>query len=483
MEYKLRTCYVNCAEHLLNSQNVNILFDDAGGKWTESQWLSFFKEIQAFGFNNFQIWIPPTLCAKGERRERSAKYLNKILDLCHKCGLTFNVLLAANTIGSKWYFACPNCEKERADILEFWRFWAENLSAADIYTIFPGDPGGCNRNGCNHITFIELAAEIANMLKSVRSGITVEIGTWGTPFTGWGDDMRPTPEWDGTFAMLTDPETNNPEIPCHIWNGSEERAEKAMGDLLSRLHLFPKDTMFSISAGFNPDCEPIGKFDGRPWAKIISKTHRVNSWDYSASEGELVCYPHHRVAKYLRKRRLETDGITYNGAICYTMTPKLSQLMLYSAAQILKDTTRKARDVASEFSSLVFGDEKIGLLMEAFEIVPAWGYEPIEDRSKSELKAMLEELKSRLEACKGYESRLPIFPSAEEYRQELLWHAQNFIQMLGENSEREKIKEDYRQHMLSIYDKAPSAVDERTVLSSMGYSNIGNENYKRTTNL
>ena len=36
--------------------------------------------------------------------------------------------------------------------------------------------------------------------------------------------------------------------------------------------------------------------------KELAKTHRVTSWDHSASEGELICYPHYRLDKYKRKR-------------------------------------------------------------------------------------------------------------------------------------------------------------------------------------
>ena len=470
--YKLRTCYVNFAEHLQNSWNVNFIYNDAPGVWNEKEWKSFFRQIKAFGFNNFQFWIPPTLVKVGEARTNAIEQFKMIIEYCHSENITANPLITINTIGAEWYFACPNDKEDKAKIMEFWTFYAENLKDADIFTIFPGDPGGCNRNGCNHNTYLELSAELAFMIKEKNPSITVEVGTWGTPFTGWGDDMRHTPNWDGTFAMLTDPDANNPEIPCHIWNGSEERVKICMNDMMERLDIFPKDTIFSLNVGFNPDSEPIGGYDGRKWIKEIAKTHRVNSWDYSASEGELICYPHWRVNKYKRKRLLELETAPYYGSICYTMSPKLNLLTLYTSAQIMINPYRDAKEIAGEFTKLVFDDEKIGTLMEAFEIVPGWGYE--ETRyTKKELTAMFSELIQRLKNAEGKISGLPLFPTAEEYRQTILWHAENFLYMLGENPDREKVKKDFWNKALAIYDTIPKAVDERSELAANGYSKIG----------
>ena len=472
--YQLRTCYVNFAEHLQNSWNVNFMYHNAPGTWTEADWRAFFTEIKAFGFNNFQFWIPPTLAKVGPDREEAIAPLNLVARLCHEQGLTANALLAVNTIGAEWYFACPNDPTDRAKIFEFWNFYADHLPHVDIFTIFPGDPGGCNRNGCDHNTFLDLSAELAHMLKTKRPDVQVEVGTWGTPFTGWGEDLRKTPDWDGTFAMLIDPAVNTPETPCHIWNGPPHRVKIAMQDMLRALPKFPADTMFSLNSGFNPDCEPEGEYDARPWTKEIAKTHRVTSWDYAASEGELICYPHYRVEKYQRKRKMEQATAPYHGSICYTMSPKLNLLTLYTAAQLMIDPDRDAKELAGEFTQKVFGDPEIGKLMEAFEIVPGWGFEP-RNIPKPTLCEMFSQLIARLKGAEGHKSELPVFPAAEEYRQTLLWHAENFLEMLGEAPDRAAIRKSYWDKALAIYDTIPKAVDERSELAATGYSNIGRD--------
>jgi hypothetical protein len=314
------------------------------------------------------------------------------------------------------------------------------------------------------------------MIKDKAPRATVILGTWGTPFTGWGGDMRETKNYDGTFASLLDPANHSPEVPCHIWNGTAERARRCGEDLLALLPLFPEDTAVSINLGFNPDAEPVEGFDARPLAAEIAKTHRVVSWDYAASEGELVCYPHFRLDKFARKRREELSAAPYYGAICYTMSPRLNQLTLYAAAGVMQCPEKTGDTLAAEFTEKVFGDGKIGPLMRAFEIVPGWGYEET-PYSRKELLSMLDELLWRLEAAKGRESALPLFPDEETYRQDLVWHAENFRAMLRGEADRDEMRERYRRRALSIYEKAPLAVDERSALSALGYSKIG-ENLK-----
>ena len=221
--------------------------------------------------------------------------------------------------------------------------------------------------------------------------------------------------------------------------------------MIKALPNFPKDVIFEVNIGFNPDSEIVEGFDGRRLANKVAEKYKVCSWDYSASEGELVCYPHWRVAKYKRKRMTEMDNVPYYGAICYTMTPKMSQLMLYCAAQLMINPDADADKLAGDFTEKVFGDRKIGALMEAFEIVPAWGFEPRKKFTKKELLSMYKELIKRLNASRGFVSELPIFPSVDEYREILIWHAEKFSEMLGDNPDREKIKKEYYEKFYGIY--------------------------------
>lgn len=469
-----RECYVNCAEHLLNRENVNIMFDHASQQWSRGEWKAFFRQIRAFGYTVFSVWIPPTLADPGPKRTYATKTLNMMIECAHEEALEFQAMFSVNTFGGEWYFACPNDPQDKARILEFWHYYATSLKNVDYMAIFPGDPGGCNRNGCDHTTFLNLALEISGMIKEYQPNTVINFGTWGTPYSGWGEDMRPTENWDGTWAMLVDPSNHNPAIPCHIWNGSKERAAQCMQDTLTYLPRFPKDTLFSINVGFNPLSERQEGYDGSILAREVAKTHKIATWDYFASEGEEICYPHWRVPRFKRKRMLDMDSAPYSGAICYTMTPTMSQLMLYCGAQLMIDPDGDVDQIAGDFSEQVFGDRKIGTLMEAFEIVPTWsGFEPRRTFSKQELLAMFAELKERLIQSQGFESKLPIFPSVDYYRETLLWHVDHFTELLGENPDRERIEREYYERHYQIYKEIPTAADERTKLAAKKYAKIG----------
>ena len=481
--FEHRTCYINFAEHLQNSWNVNLLYPDAPGVWSDGEWRLFFRQIKDFGYTNFQFWVPPTIVVPGKAREAAASSINNICAIAHKEGIQVNPMFAVNTLGAEWYCACPNDAADRAAILEYWDYYASNIDGADIYGIFPGDPGGCNRNGCDHTAFIELALEITELIKRRSPGSVTEVGTWGTPFTGWGEDMVQVPGWDGSFKMLMEYEANKkPGDPLFIWQGPPERVERSMKDLLKYLPSFAKDTIFAINLGFNPDADPDGTYGGKQWgpaynggkwAAEVAKTHRVTTWDYSLAEGELINYPHWRLPRMQRKRMLEIGSAPYYGGINYTMTPKLNMLTLFAGARLFIDPTRTPEDLSSEFSRLVFGDPEIGILMEAFEIVKGWGHYPRRTYTKKELQACYSELIGRLEACKGAKCELPLFPDSETYRRDLLWHAENFLEMTGDNANRAKIRKEYWDRALTIYNSIPMSVDKRADQAADSYSKIG----------
>ena len=63
----------------------------------------------------------------------------------------------------------------------------------------------------------------------------------------------------------------------------------------------------------------------------------------------------------------------------------------------------------------------------------------------------------------------------EEYREILLWHAEHFLALVGENPDRAKIGEEYYEKFYEIYKTIPEAADERTRLAAKQYSEIGKD--------
>jgi len=466
--FRHRACYVNFGEHLQNSWNVNVLYPGAPNRWTKADWGQFLRMLRAFGFTCFEYWLAPTLFDQpalqgGGSYGDFAATMRRVTELAHGEGLQMKVLNAPNTIGPGWRFACPREGEQKALIAALWRHWLGELEGTDIIGIFPGDPGGCNRNGCTHETFVDLALELAEMAAQERPQARLELGTWGTPFSGWGSDLRETPGWDGSWEMVIDPRFATPQAPAHIWNGGPERARAAMEYLLRRLSEFPQEMMVAINLGFSPDGHATLGGDARPWAREVAKLRPITTWDYSLAEGELVCYPHWRLPRMAQRRREERAAAPYRGGMSYTMTPKLNLLSLYAAGRLFQEPDADPDLVSREFCRRVFGEEHelLGELWEAFEVVEGWGHYPRRQWSRQVLAGKYREMVERLEAADMSGCELPLFPDPEAYRQDLLWFARRFAEMAGPAPDRERIRREYWAKALAIYDAIPMSADPR----------------------
>ncbi len=474
-----RACYVNFAEHLQNHWNPNLFYPGAPNRWSDADWAGFLRMLKAFGFTCFEYWVAPTLfdrpaLAGGGIYAEFAATMRRVTELAHAAGIQTKALFAVNTVGPAWFFACPHVPEEKQLVLDLWRHWMRELRGTDLVGIFPGDPGGCNRNGCTHETFIELALDVCAVVGRENPGARVELGTWGTPFTGWGDDLIHVPNWDGNFKTIAEYKPLPPGAFAHIWNGTPARAEAAMRCLLRRLPEFPADCLVAINLGFSPDADATMGGDARCWAREVAKLRPITTWDYSLSEGELIVYPHWRLPRMSARRREERSAAPYAGGMNYTMSPKLNLLTFYAAGRMFAEPDADPDQVSREFCAQVFGEEHaaIGELFEAFEVVQGWGHYPRRRWSKEVLRATYAELAERLEAADMTKCRLPLAPDPETYRQDLLWFARAFLELAGPAPDREKVRRAYWQKSLDIYDVIPMSADERAAAAARGFSQI-----------
>ena len=477
--FRHRSYYMQFASHLLNSWNVNVLFPGAPGRWNEREFERLLDMVKAFGFTCFEYWVVPTLYDPGAlanegRYAAFAETMRRVNEQAHARGLQTKYICVPNRIGHEWYYACPNDADDLALIEKLWRYWTGALRGTDIVGIFPGDPGGCNRNGCDHNTYIELALRLTEIIHEENPDATVEIGTWGSPFSGWGDDLLRVDDWDGTFTSLRRGKEEMNAEGGIIWRGTPERAERAMAGFLEQLPRFPDDAMVAINLGFSPDADATVGGDAREYVREVAKVRRINSWDYSVAEGELVVYPHWRLPRIFSRRREERAVAPYHGAMSYTMSPRLSHMSMYAAAQAGMDPDRDPNAVSREFCRRVFGEEHeiLGELFEAFEVVPGWGHHPRRLWSRDEARRAYVKIIEHLESADTNGCDLPLFPSPEEYRQDLLWFARMFARLADENPDREEIRREYSQKAFGIYDDIPMSVDRRADAAAGRFSQI-----------
>jgi hypothetical protein len=407
-QFPVRICYVNFAEHLQNAFNPNVLFDIAVNRWSREDWERFIDMLSAFRYNVFEFWLVPTLFSPealqgGKIPSQFAETMNHVIAYAKCRGVAVHPIQAVNTVGAKWEFRCPRVPKERAEIVALWDHWSRALQGNEFIGFFPGDPGGCTKNGCTPETYLDLCLELSNVVRKNNPAVKIEVGTWGEPFGGWG-------------------------VP--LWTGKPDRAAQSMKQLLAKLREFPPGTFTSINLGFSPDCHPNSHGgDGRPYAREAAKICPVLTWDYSVTEGEGTVSPRCRVRRMFERRREELALGCYSGGICYTMAPRLQCLSIFCCAEAWWNPSREANAVLGDYGRLVFGDglAAIGPLLEEFEIVPDWGYYPPFPYSPQRLEKSMGKLLPLLESvAPGAESRLPLAPRLTEYRKSLLFFADLF---------------------------------------------------------
>ena len=359
-DFPVRIHYINNAEHLQNAYNANVFLETAINQWSRDDWERYIDMISFYRYNIFEFWLFPALLGRDDERkcDEFIKTINHVIAYAGRRGVSVHPIVAVNTLGGKWFYACPNDLEEKKQIIEAWDFWTKSIQGNDSWGIFPGDPGGCIRNGCTKETFVDLALELSAVIRKNNPKARIEVGTWGEPFSGWG-------------------------VP--LWQGDPQLTERSMEYLLKKLPAFPPGTFVSINREFNPDAdrdknETTGGGrsggDGRPYAIRAAASMPVLTWDFSASEGENSVAPRCRVRRMLEARKKELELGCYSGGICFTMAPQLQCLSAFCSAEVWWNPNREAEEILDDYGRWTFGEgnEKTGRLLEEFEVIPDWGH-------------------------------------------------------------------------------------------------------------
>jgi len=453
-----RICYINCASHLLNAYNPNVLYPDLPHRWSDEDWFRFIDMIADFGFNVFEFWLLPSLFCRealdSPVGREFTRQMNAVIDHAASKGCQVDMLAGLATVGPQWHTNCPNIPEEWDEVLGLWDAWTSRLKGLAIVSIFPGDPGACSINGCTAETYIDKSIEVAHLVRRNLPDAEIEFGTWGPPFFGWGIIEGP-PGWHGEFVQ---------NYQTNAWRFDKERMESSMAHLMKRLGDFPPNTSVAINMGFNGDGNPGDEADARAYAREIARTRPIQSWDFSVTEGENAIIPHYRFERLFERRRLERAEVPYRGGICFTMTPLLNQLSLYEAAQSFINPDGDHRVIAADFFEKVFGPKgrALAAYMSLFEVVPDWGHYGGVDLSREELHRKMNELASLLEALRGEVRADAVFhPSPETYRQELLFYARLFADLSGPGPDFDALRQRFWDRVYRIYDHLGDHVDPR----------------------
>jgi len=450
--------YNNFASHLLCAYNPNMYYLELPFRWSDDDWFDLAEMVAGFGFNVFEFWLEPRMfCRESLDSSVGQEYIRQmrlVIDRVHQLDMKAEMIVGLATVGGQWRTLCPGVRPDWEELRFLWRTWVGRFSSVDTVGIFPGDPGACSRNGCTAETYVDRSIDVAQEIAKSHAHIEIDFNTWGPPFFGWGNLVMP-PDSQGEFI---------PEYQHTAWTFTEERTHRSMSHLVKRLDDFPEKTVISINMGFNPDGNPEGNQDARPWVREIARQRPILTWDFSLTEGENAVYPHYRFSRLFERRRQEREAAPYAGGICFTMTPLLNQLSLYEAAQSFKNPSLDPEDVAADFFVMLFGEEGSDLIdgYRLFEVIPDWGcYDAIEMPRHAYHKRMIQ-FCDALSDLAGAENRDVSFcPSLPAYRRELLWFAKLFSDLSSPCPDYDALMQSYWNRVYRIYDYLPQHVDPR----------------------
>ena len=456
-----RSCYVNFGGHLLNAFNPNMTHPDLPNRWSDEDWSAFIDMIQDFGFNTFQFWLIPKLFSPAGMTERFGELFSRqmrgVIEYAAGRGVAVEMICSLSAVGENWHTHCPNVKAEWDECLHLWDYWTRQLPGLGAVMIFPGDPGGCSRNGCTTHTFIDGALQVAQIIKRNLPDAEVELSTWGSPFFGWGT-MPAGPNSQGQFI---------PEIQHTGFDFDKDRADDAMTYLLRRLGDFPADTSVAINLAFNPDGDftaDDGRQDARQWAREIAKTHRILTWDFYLTESENAIVPHYRFDRLFAQRRRERQAAPYSGGICFTMTPLLNQLSLYQSAQSLLDPDADHRQLTRQFYQRLFGPQagELADLLPLLEVIPDQGNYAAIDLDRPQYHRQMQRGRQLLRDLAGtVDQDVPFHPSVDTYRRDLLFYFDLFAELSGPAPDFDELARRYWKKVYAIHDSLPAHVDPR----------------------
>jgi len=419
--FPVRIYYQNFGEHLQNAYNANVLYDTELNRWTVADWQRLIDMLAAMRYNVFAFWLVPTLfdapaLAGGELQERFAATMRDVIRYAHSRGVLVEMLTIANVIGPDWRYCCPHIPEEKDTILRLWEHWTRVLDGLDIVGLFPGDPGGCNRNGCDFHTCVDLYREIIERTQP-NGPFIYEANTWGPPFFGWG---------------------------VNGWDGNPGRTREAFAYLERELPSFPDEVYVAICMGLNPDADgdAVGG-SAEPYVGAVGAIRPVTTWDYGTSEGEGTVIPRYRVPRIIERRGKEA-GWGYVGGISYTMTPALNQLQAFASAECYWDPLRSAEEIVDSYSRLAFGPSNGGLARLVFpytEVVADWGG----GGWSGDLATLAVELGRARSALEGAsvppETPLSLFPSTRDAFLNLRWDVELLSRLASAGAEVEEARE------------------------------------------
>ena len=429
-----RAVYINDSAHQMNNYNPNLIYDVETFRWSPAQWERFIDQLAFFRYNVLQIWITPNMFSPEALKGGGAfDYFRDTMRHVGRYALQRGIILdliaginVATQAGTRldtlqlfkelpvYTSLSPNKPEEKALSMRLWDYWSKAIPEVGIWTLFPGDPGGCMEEGCTPGTYVDLSLEVARIIKRNNPKAKVDFTTWH--FFGWG-----------------------PDFTYYDYN-KNHRVDRGYEYLMSKLDQFPADTMFGIELNdftSEPGIRGSGHGEGSTAKYIteIGKQHLVHTWSYFVTEGEGWINHHYKVPQILAERDIEAR-FPISGGISYTMTPGFNLLNQFASSEAYWNPQQTVSSIMQAYTEGVFGtsEERLSKIFPLFQIAPMVGYTfaaaPNWKPNYSEILKNMDQCKSVLESLHVLEHpRFEIMPTPAGYVNELLYFCNLYKQL------------------------------------------------------
>jgi hypothetical protein len=369
-----RILYLNDSAHQMNRYSPNLIYDVGTYRWSVVEWQRFIDQLAFFRYNILQIWLVPNLFSP--KALEGGGVFNYFRDTIRAAaqyaaprGITLNLLAPINaSVGAGtrldtldcckdlpvYTYLSPNKSEEKALLLRLWDHWTKALPEVGIWTVFPGDPGGCMEPGCSPETYVDLGLEVSGIIQKNNPQALFDFNAWH--FSGWGADVE-----GGTNHL-----------------GLVDRGYQY---LLLRLKEYPPTATVTLNVNDNTSQPPIrgggdaGGSTTEYMGQINASGHRVHTWTYFVTEGEGWLDHQYRVPQIIKQRDVEAR-FPISGGICYTMTPGLNILNQFACAEAFWDPKVNDKEVMDRYTEGIFGvkGNDLSEIFPTFGIAPHVGY-------------------------------------------------------------------------------------------------------------
>ncbi len=435
-----RAIYINDSAHQANNYDPNLIYPVDTYRWPIDKWKRYIDQMAFFRYNVLQIWLVPQMFSP-KALEGGGVYdyvrdtLRAVADYARPRGIQ---LCLTNGINSStdtgtllntlpvykdmpvYRYLSPNKPQEKELMLKLWDHWSKALPEVTIWQLFPGDPGGCHEQGCGPDTYVDLALEVAKIIKKNNPKAIIDFCPW--QFFGWG------PTWPAQMRKDT------------------ARIDRGYRYLISKLDSFPPDTIFSPNLNdftSEPSIRDAGWGGGNTVQYIEAiheKGHLIHTWTYFVTEGEGWLNHHDKVANIIHQRNIE-GRYPIAGGICYTMTPALNILNQFACSEAFWNPHVTEQQIMQRYTEGIFGtdEQKLVDIFPSFDIGPTVGYTfakaPEWKPDYIQIHAQMEHNQAVLNSLTfSQPTRFDLIESAQDYRNELLYFADLYEQLssLGE---------------------------------------------------